>query len=298
MQRFKELFERLNNIDIQELKEKCEYCQLTEVYEDIERMYEYYTELENEPGFIYPLPEHNKQRVFEHLSKFVNLGESIKKLDPNSSDIEKEKISHIQFAKEIYEYSYNFRRDFDGYISKKLSKEAKEVLESVKEVSVETGIGKFAGFFRETPEKGVFGHQASINCKFAFIFLVFGILIAYFIYDDLQSLLDKLFQVKISLEAVLIRIVVISFLSFIFYQVVRIFNVNMHLYTMNKHRQNILRTYLDFLRSVENNKLKDEIIMQAAKTIFEPGDTGYLSKKDSQIPIVEILKMIQKADKT
>ncbi|MBN1571991.1 MAG: hypothetical protein JW984_02215 [Deltaproteobacteria bacterium] len=297
--------DKLKKIDLPSLERKNKDYEFTQVYPQLERMYEYYTKLENEHDFFNPLPEHNKQQILQHLSEFTKIAEEISSFDPQKHDALAKKEQLFRRTTDSYQNSYNFIRDFDIYLSKKQSEVAERTLELLREASVETGISRFAGFFKKIVGTGIFGKQASKNIFIALFFLVIGIGIACFIYKDLQLLLDKLTDmiekksdVKISFQVILIRIVIISFVTFIFYQVIRIFNVNMHLYTMNKHRENILHTYRLLIEGVENKDSKKEILMQAVRTIFEHGDTGYLSKKDSQIPIIEFMKMIEKADKT
>ena len=71
----------------------------------------------------------------------------------------------------------------------------------------------------------------------------------------------------------------------------------MHLYTVNKHRENSLKTFQSFVKSTEDKKIQDVILTQATKAIFEVGDSGYLSSKEKTIRGLEITKIFDGIDK-
>lgn len=305
MERLTELFEILREIEIETLERKGSEYEFTEVYPKMEEMYNNYIRLGDEPNYFNQISEENKETIKRNLNLFVNIAEKIKEFKGHFDNSYETRKSLFEEIINIFERSYNERSNFDLYLKKKQEKESERISKAMKSVSSETGLGIFGGFFEKFTVRGVFGNQATINSLIALFFLIMGIAIACFIYKDLHLLLDKLTDMieknsdaSISFQVILIRIVIISFLTFIFYQVIRIFNINMHLYTINKHRKNVLKAYTLLVDGTENLEAKDEIINQATKTIFEHGETGYLSSKDSKVPLLEIIKMIEKSDKT
>ena len=66
----------------------------------------------------------------------------------------------------------------------------------------------------------------------------------------------------------------------------------MHLYTLNKHRENVLRTFESFVKSTDDPKIKDALLKEAAKAIFITGDTGYLSRKEGEKEGWDLIQII------
>jgi len=85
----------------------------------------------------------------------------------------------------------------------------------------------------------------------------------------------------------------VFFISFSFKQ----FNVNKHLETLNKHRQNALNSYKLFQQSIigNDNGSHNALMIQVAKSIYEhPQSTGFLNENGQQMNsgIVELTKII------
>ena len=87
----------------------------------------------------------------------------------------------------------------------------------------------------------------------------------------------------VSLQLFLTKLLIFSFLSIVFYQMIKNYNVNMHLYTTNLHRSNSLMTFPTLLAKAKTAAVKETVLLQVTKCIFEASDTGYLSIKDHRI---------------
>lgn len=87
----------------------------------------------------------------------------------------------------------------------------------------------------------------------------------------------------VSLQIFFTKLLILSFLSIVFYQMIKNYNVNMHLYTTNMHRSNSLDTYPTFLAKAHTAEAKEKVLLQVTKCIFEGDDTGYISVKDHRI---------------
>jgi len=94
------------------------------------------------------------------------------------------------------------------------------------------------------------------------------------------------------LQIFLAKILLLSFFSVVFYQIARNYNANMHLYTLNKHRENSLRAFQTFVTSTDDPQTKDTVLTQATKAIFEAGNTGYVSSKEGSSSALETVKII------
>jgi hypothetical protein len=67
----------------------------------------------------------------------------------------------------------------------------------------------------------------------------------------------------------------------------------MHLHTLYKHKEVSLLTFKAFVEGAEDPKIKDAILLQATKSIFDIGDTGYLSSKESTVTGFETIKIVE-----
>lgn len=154
----------------------------------------------------------------------------------------------------------------------------------------------------------VFEKESSINNIFAKRWLYCGIgisiifvlsIILFSIYgwfeivvrDEAGKLLYYNFS-NLFTKVVLVAIQVF-FISFSFKQ----FNVNKHLETLNKHRQNALNSYKLFQQSIigNDNGSHNALMIQVAKSIYEhPQSTGFLNENGQQMNsgIVELTKII------
>ena len=58
--------------------------------------------------------------------------------------------------------------------------------------------------------------------------------------------------------------------------------MSLNLCTTNTHRQNALNSFELFSRSIPegDNTIRQQLILEVAKTIYSPGQTGYLGGKE------------------
>jgi hypothetical protein len=94
------------------------------------------------------------------------------------------------------------------------------------------------------------------------------------------------------------RLLAVSFLLFVITFVIRQYNIKMHLYTLNKHRSNTLSSYKLFIQAMGDSDLeaRTQLMKEVSKSIFDAGQTGYISVKDtgdSSTIINEITKIIK-----
>ncbi len=81
----------------------------------------------------------------------------------------------------------------------------------------------------------------------------------------------------------ILKVLFLSALTIGLFQSLKNYSANKHLQVVNDHRQSAIDTFQAFYEaSADNAELRSAILTQATKTIFELGDTGYLSKGNSQ----------------
>jgi uncharacterized membrane protein YidH (DUF202 family) len=92
----------------------------------------------------------------------------------------------------------------------------------------------------------------------------------------------------------LIRIVVISFAVYAVSFTVNNYRATTHLRVVNEHRRNALKTFAAFAAAAHDPVTKDAVLLEATRSIFVQGNTGYLTGgEDDASPsrVVEMVKM-------
>ena len=112
--------------------------------------------------------------------------------------------------------------------------------------------------------------------------------------------IDKIFKIGNALNYtpeitihIIGRVLLISLIIFVISFAFKQYRVNMHLYTLNKHRANTLKSFEYLTRAPD--KLEPQsynaILMEVAKAIYEAGQTGYISASDNNSDIPSIIDM-------
>ena len=221
------------------------------------------------------------ETLYEHLFQCLDIFILEKK--GSSSELEK-------LRKQAIEESTSQLKKVDSEWEVRKN-EFDQITEAAREASAKIGVSKFAR---------VFDNQAKLNKRASHIWLFFsflsatGLLFLLFWTFDQLTVLENGTDFYISLQVFLSRVLIFSFAVGIFWQIVKNYHVNMHLYTLNKHRQNSLASFQAFVESTEDPKIRDAVLIQATKAIFEAGDTGFVSsKKTSSITGLETIKIAE-----
>lgn len=86
----------------------------------------------------------------------------------------------------------------------------------------------------------------------------------------------------VTLQTVLAKALILAAPAYAIRFSVRNYNANKHLSTANRHRSVIMQTLLALLARDEiSEAAKEKIITEAAARVFDPGESGYLTSKDS-----------------
>lgn len=171
-------------------------------------------------------------------------------------------------------------------------KRIKEIGNEIQKSSGKKGAHKFAEIFAYEAESRRTSSENWLIVSTVSVILAFGSVLLLF-YLSSGLLINENFQYFYQL--IIVNILVLSLFFVLVRQFIKNYNANMHLYTLNKHRDNCLRTFQLFIDSTKNSKVQDIILTQATKSIFELGETGYVNssyqqKNSSLSDIVEILK--------
>lgn len=170
---------------------------------------------------------------------------------------------------------------------KSKQEEFDSLIETYKRTTLQMGVGVYEDVFKEEAEENknfadnFWSYKTSI-----FIFLGYPLLlisINYFHYSYIAT-----FDYYI----ISINLIITSFFILILLQFFKMYNSHMHLYKLNKHRQNSLRVFEAFIKTADDEKTKNIIRLQATKTIFESGDTGFVKNVESKQQDLNINNLI------
>jgi hypothetical protein len=315
MQEIKEQLDKLNAINVETLKREGKEFNFVDIYPLLSETFKNIKALEASPEFWDLLPHDKKNSIANILNVFVQYAERIRDFNPvqiSNPQSERDNLANTirNYYGQLYDYLFTplkiyllnkevtagklqelfvqLQKDID--IIRQQKQHAEEILKVMREISAVTGVSKFAG---------VFGEQAEKHKKSAFVWLIASIVAAtiiigflWWIFSQLVETIKGGVEFSVSLQIFLAKILLLSFFSVVFYQIVKNYNANMHLYTLNKHRENSLKTFQAFVESSNDPKTKDAVLIQATKAIFEAGDTGYISSKEGTLRGIEIIKIV------
>ena len=124
------------------------------------------------------------------------------------------------------------------------------------------------------------------------ILLILGF--AYFIFN-----VNTIFPIDLNQKTSIVtvelitRLLIISFVIYLVTFSFKQFNIQKHLHTLNKHRQNTLNSFKLFIESLDQGDTvtRNALMMEVAKAIYEAGQSGYISSKDGGESAPSIIEM-------
>jgi hypothetical protein len=316
-------YDKLKKIDTNLLRREGKDYDFNDIYPLMREAYNNWLLLENNETCWNLFPSNIKTNIISSFNEYLSILESIKRFDPKTMNPKAERDNLAVRLNNAYTTMYNlfyaslkinnlemelqnanfqaliesFQNKADSLIDslEKKEKNADEIINAMKIVSAETGVSKYAEVFKE---------QADKNRNMAIGWLIVSLASAvgigsflWWIINQLLVTIEKGIDFQISIQIFIAKVLLLSFFSVIFYQIVKNYNANMHLYTLNKHRENSLKTFQSFVQASNDPKTKDAVLIQATKSIFESGDTGYISSKDTTISGFEITRITDQIGK-
>ncbi len=276
----------------------------------IQRAYDYFNKIDEEFWTFYPL--NNRQRVLEVTQSLINLVQEIIDFNPQDSNAYANKSRIVNQINDRYRDLYDLLfLSLSNYLDKKaletkdidalrentkkelenvasLAKEAESIVNTLKETSAIAGTSKFSKVF-ETQATIHRNIAIAVGIALVILVIVSGVYVISILSELQQAIANKL-DLAIAIQVFISKVILISFVSFIIYYVIRYFNANMHLYALNKHRCNCLVTFEAFVKASDDPQTKDTVLIQATKSIFDAGHTGFINSKDESTNFVEIFK--------
>lgn len=172
--------------------------------------------------------------------------------------------------------------------------EANSVRMALKDFSTEKLVGEYGEIFEK---------QAEINKKIAgislFVLLVFGIVLIWYAQTYFTPLIELVLKFNNGINYgylatnLIFRLTILSLFFIAIKESIKNFNVNMHLYNLNKHRQNALKSFNVFKGLPYDSETRDCLIKEIATTIYSVNKIGYLSENQKAIDFSQIIDLIK-----
>jgi hypothetical protein len=153
--------------------------------------------------------------------------------------------------------------------------EANQVLEAMQTAAGQAGLARFATVFAEEASR-----RAKAADRWLAAALFSGLALGLFLWwslDQFSQAFRETVDSTQALQLLVAKLVLLSFVSFGFYQVIKNYNANRHLEALNKHRANTLQAFQVFVEGSSDPQVRDAVLIHAARAIFEAGQTGYVS---------------------
>lgn len=311
----KKALERVPNWDVEVLERKGMDFNFTDIIPLVERIQKLLLNYSKNPEFETYLPANKYGNIQNQIQQIVNLVDQIGKFDPKSSQNPNQDRNSLatSFKNSYGELAPEFIFPFELYLLKKevsaseaLKKteiaanlveeikqnqaEAKNIIEGMREASLKAGTSKFSSIFESQALK-------NRNTALAWLLftIVFGVGIGYFVwkyfinyYYGIQDQID----LRISIPIIISKFVFVSLMTAFFFQFVKNFNSNMHLFVINRHKANCLNTFQAMVESSDDSRTREAVLLQASKAIFELSETGFVSNSDREITGLETIRVI------
>lgn len=94
-------------------------------------------------------------------------------------------------------------------------------------------------------------------------------------------------QLSIIVGAVLTKIFILSVIAVAINHALKNLNAQRHLYTSNKFKSNSLGSFKAFIDATDSSEMVDKIIEKVANAVYTQNVSGYLSKDDKQLTILD-----------
>lgn len=296
------VFEQTNIADLR--RSELGVFSFDEVFDILSGLYTQLKNLSQQESILQDdtyIPQQFTDQLWEQINTFNNLSKQVREFDVKAGDptprrqnlideIRRFKTRAIvqlaplvslvqlrQLDPTNYSTSLQSMQSEVQSILKKLKEkdeDALKTLQKIKDVSASSGAEAYAHVFSGQANN----HRRVAWWWFAAAAIFFGILLVYLIYLLWNGIGDST-DIVHTIRDIALRVLFLIAIYFAIVHSIRNYNINKHLQVVNEHRQNSLKTFEAFLNAAANEEVKSAVLLQATKSIFDPGKTGYLHKE-------------------
>lgn len=166
-----------------------------------------------------------------------------------------------------------------------IHEKAQTILKAIQGVAASSPVEKFSGIFEEQSRKN--GKAAKIWMSVFTLVILATILIAWWLFNNFYSEIKNVTNTSGAIQLLVAKLVFISIAYYLLHRISTNYSAQKHLESINKHRESSLKVFKSFVESTNDDKIKDVILVQASKAIFDNVDTGYISQ-NSEVNSPEI----------
>ncbi|PIY96746.1 MAG: hypothetical protein COY66_03080 [Candidatus Kerfeldbacteria bacterium CG_4_10_14_0_8_um_filter_42_10] len=173
---------------------------------------------------------------------------------------------------------------------------AQTTLKAIQSVAASSPVEKFSGIFNE---------QSIINNKSAKLWMtlyiatiIITIGIAWWLFNNFYVEIKNVTNTSGAIQLLVAKLVFISIAFYLLHRFSKNYSAQKHLESVNKHRESSLKVFKAFVESTNDDKIKNVILVQASKAIFDNVDTGYITQgSDVNSPEIKFIEgVLQKRD--
>ena len=166
---------------------------------------------------------------------------------------------------------------------------ARQAAEAAQSAAGQTGVARYSPVFEEEASR----HEMQARSWFMWGLLALGALVGIAAVIILIPVGDDIRDPQV-VQWVLLKALLVSFLSYLVLQVFRLFRSERHLAVTNRHRYMALLTFETFAGATDDGPTKDAVLLEATRTIFAPGATGLVDQGDAAGGPATLLEIIRR----
>lgn len=177
---------------------------------------------------------------------------------------------------------------------KKQEQESEDILKKMKENMATTGIADYANIFQKESNT----HKINSRIWLGSIVLLVGIVIAIALGLLIGDIVPKDEKTTTLLQFTFAKLIIFSSLFFLLTLAFKSYKASKHNEILNKHRQNAITTFEKFVKSANDDRTKNAVLLQTVDAIFSQQNTGYNDNdSDAVSPQTKILEIINSSTK-
>lgn len=310
----RQALDKLAGVEPETLRREGRDFDFTDVHRILAEAIRTLRSLRDDPDFWDLYPQDQKQQATAHIAQFASLVDRIQGFAPKQlSNPQQERDGLANEVRRLYGELYTslfqaFRiREVEKRFeldTTRLSDEARklvevlqqqktqaeQILNAMQTAAARAGLSRFAAVFAEEV------HRRERAGWWLLGIIVSAAALAGFLWWSVEQFSRAVAQAANAtegLQQLIAKLVLLSFVSFVFYQLIKNYNANQHLAALNRHRANTLETFQTFVEASSDPQVRDAVLVHAARAIFEAGPTGYVSSSPS-LPAGETIRILDR----
>ena len=170
----------------------------------------------------------------------------------------------------------------------RIRQEMEDTLQTVKAAAAEAGVGQQSIVFGEQS-----GKDSERAAQWLKVSVLLGVVSVAYVIATLFAFPPSTDSTADVIRESAARLVILSFLAFALGFSIRQYGALKHNETVNRHRQNALRTFETFVRATDDKDTKDAVLLEATRSIFASQPSGFLrggGEAESPSTIIEVIR--------